>query len=72
MEPRIIYLTAEGTVSVIIPNLNSGLSVVEIAQKDVPTGIAYKIVTVADIPQDRAERDAWVVDPAELTDGVGA
>lgn len=44
----------------------------EIAAKDVPTGLAYKIVDVADIPADRADRAFWDVDEADLTDGVGA
>jgi hypothetical protein len=47
------------------------LTVEEIAAKDVPTGSSYKIVDVADIPQDRNERDAWDVDATDLTDGVG-
>ena len=44
----------------------------ELAQKDVPTGLKYKIVEYSDIPSDRTFRDAWEVDEAELTDGVGA
>jgi hypothetical protein len=43
----------------------------DIAQKVVPTGKPYKIVDVADIPSDRTLRDAWTVDEATLTDGVG-
>jgi hypothetical protein len=38
----------------------------------VPTGKPYKIVDVADIPADRGQRDAWTVNEADLTDGVGA
>jgi len=72
MHKRIIYKNLNGGVSVITPALNSGLTVEEIAVKDVPTGLPYKIVDVADIPQDRNERDAWEVDEADLTDGVGA
>lgn len=33
---------------------------------------AFKIVNVADIPSDRTFRNAWEVDAATLTDGVGA
>jgi len=69
---RIIYKNASGGVSVIIPAPNSGLTIEEIAAKDVPSGLPYKIVDVADIPTDRAERDGWTVDEADLTDGVGA
>jgi hypothetical protein len=48
------------------------MTVEEIAAKDVPIGKPYKIVDVADIPTDRQLRDAWTVDEADLTDGVGA
>ena len=44
----------------------------ELAQKDVPTGLKYKIVEDSDIPTDRSFRDAWEVAESELTDGVGA
>ena len=44
----------------------------ELAQKDVPTGLKYKIVEDDVIPTDRTFRNAWEVDEAELTDGVGA
>jgi hypothetical protein len=72
MNNRIIYKTDEGGVAVIIPAPNSGLTVEEVAAKDVPTGKPYKIMNVSDIPKDRSERNQWVVDEADLTDGVGA
>ena len=68
---RIIYQNDEGGVAVIIP-CECGLTIEEIAAKDVPTGKAYKIVDVADIPTDRQWRNEWAVDEADLTDGVGA
>jgi len=68
---RIIYQNDEGGVAVIIP-CECGLTIEEIAAKDVPTGKAYKIVDVADIPTDRQWRAEWTVDEADLTDGVGA
>ena len=71
MDKRIIYQNDSGGVSVIIPNPASGLSIEEIAAKDVPTGKPYKIVDVSAIPTDRAERNNWTVDEADLTDGVG-
>lgn len=72
MRQRIIYQNDEGGVAVIIPAPESGLTIEEIAAKDVPTGKPYKIVDVADIPADRSARDLWTVDEADLTDGVGA
>lgn len=71
MDKRIIYQNEEGGVSIIIP-ADCGLTIEQIAAKDVPTGLPYKIVDVADIPTDRSERSAWTVDEADLTDGVGA
>ena len=69
---RIIYKTAENTVSVITASGEWSGTMEELAQKDVPTGLKYKIVEDSDIPSDRTFRDAWEVDEAELTDGVGA
>ena len=58
MNSRIIYPTDDGGVAIIIP-ADCGLSINEIAAKDVPEGKPYKIVDVADIPTDRTFRDAW-------------
>jgi hypothetical protein len=69
---RIIYETTEGTVSIIIPSPEWSGTIEELAQKDVPTGLKYKIVEDEVIPSDRSFRNAWEVDEAELTDGVGA
>ena len=71
MDQRIIYQNDEGGVSIIIP-CDCGLTVEQIAAKDVPTGKAYKIVDVSDVPTDREWRNEWTVDEADLTDGVGA
>ena len=59
MNKRIIYPTDDGGVAVIIPAPECGLSIEEIAAKDVPTGKPFKIVDVADIPTDRTFRNAW-------------
>lgn len=59
MNQRIIYPNDDGGVSVIIPTLECGLSIEEIAAKDVPAGKPFKIVDVADIPADRTFRSAW-------------
>ena len=68
---RIIYQNDDGGVAVLIP-ADCGLTIEEIAAKDVPTGKAYQIVDVSEIPTDRQWRDEWTVDEADLTDGVGA
>ncbi len=74
MTQRIIYENDEGGVVVLIPSPEAleQYSIEAIALKDVPAGKPFKIVTVEDIPSDRTFRDAWEVDPATLTDGVGA
>ena len=59
MNQRIIYPTDDGGVAVIIPAIECGLTIEEIAAKDVPAGKPYKIVDVADIPFDRTFRNAW-------------
>ena len=59
MNSRVIFPNDEGGVSVIIPAAECGLSIEEIAAKDVPAGKPYKIVDVADIPSDRTFRAAW-------------
>ena len=59
MNQRIIYQTEDGGVAIIVPAPESGLSIQEIAAKDVPAGKTYKIVDVADIPTDRTFRNAW-------------
>jgi hypothetical protein len=70
MNQRIIYQNNEGGVSVIIPAPDCGISTEEIARKDVPAGVAYKIVSTDDIPSDRTFRDAWEADMSN-PDGVG-
>lgn len=74
MPKRIIYQTNEGGVAVIIPTPEAleQYGIEAIALKDVPAGKPFKIVDTLDVPSDRTFRAAWEVDPATLTDGVGA
>jgi len=58
MNKRIIYPTNDG-VAIIVPALECGLTIEEIAAKDVPAGVEFKIVNVSDIPEDRTFRNAW-------------
>jgi len=71
LNKRIVFQNDEGGVSVLIP-CECGLTIEEIAAKDVPTGRPFKIVDVSDVPTDRSQRMAWSVDEADLIDGVGA
>jgi len=70
---RIIFKNDQGGVSVIIPSPEAleQHGIEWIANKDVPAGRKFKLVDAADIPSDRSDRDAWTVDEADLTDGVG-
>lgn len=70
---RIIYKQDNGVVAVIIPTPEAlgQHSIQAIAIKDVPAGKPFKLVDAADIPSDRTDREAWTVDDADLTDGIG-
>jgi hypothetical protein len=57
MNLRIIYPTDDG-VAVIVP-ADCGLTIEQIAAKDVPAGKPYEIVDVSEIPSDRVFRNAW-------------
>ena len=69
---RIIYKTESGGVAVIVPTPDclQSHTVEEIALKDVPYGLAFKIVDESEIPN-RDFRNAWEADMTN-PDGVGA
>ena len=58
MNSRIIYQTDEGGIAIIVP-AECGLTIEQIAAKDVPNGKSFQIVDVSDIPTDRTFRGAW-------------
>ena len=68
---KIIYKNGSGGVSIIHPTDEalSFMTIDEIAKKDVPTGVKYKIVEDSAVPTDRTFRDAWEVGINMLTDG---
>ena len=68
----IIYLQDNGIVAVCTPTPEAlqSHSIQEIAAKDVPTGKPFKIVDASDLPD--TPQEAWVINEADLTDGVGA
>ena len=70
----VIFKQDNGVVAIIRPTEEAlALYGIEaIAQKDVPAGTPYKIIDASEIPTDRSQRNAWTVDDADLTDGVGA
>lgn len=61
MTQLVIFPTDAGTVAVLFPAPNCGLTVFEIARKDVPAGRPFLIVNEADLP-DAQLIDAWEAD----------
>lgn len=57
MTKRIIYPTQDGGVAIVIPSDN--LPIEEVARKDVPAGVPFKIIDTVDVPSDRTFRAAW-------------
>lgn len=70
---QFVIFKLDGSVSFLVPTEEalSIYTIEEIAEKDVPAGLPYKIVEASEIPSDRTFRDAWDIDEALLTDGVG-
>jgi len=58
-DKRIIYIQDDGTVAIVIPSDNCGLTVEEIQAKDVPSGKKSYIVDTSTVPTDRSFRNAW-------------
>jgi len=60
---RIIYPTPEGSVAILIPApewlAEEGNTIEKLAEKDVPAGVAYKIIDTDEVPTDRTFRNAW-------------
>jgi hypothetical protein len=67
MNQRIIFQTQEG-IAVVIPT--GELAIEEVARKDVPIGVPYKIVDKSIIPTELDFRNAWEADFSN-PDGYG-
>jgi hypothetical protein len=72
MDQVVIYLQDDGVPAVLLPTPDClrSHSIMEIAVKDVPAGKPFKIVDRSDLPLNISQ-EAWEIDEAELTDGVG-
>ena len=70
---RIIYKNLDNSVGVLIPTAEalSFATIKQIAEKDVPKDLPYKIVSIDDIPSDRIYREAWRWDDSIEPDGSG-
>ena len=73
MTQVIIYNQDNGIPAVITPTPEAlaRYGIMTIAIKDVPAGKPFKIMDASELPQD-VPQEAWIVDDADLTDGVGA
>ena len=58
-DKRIVYMQDDGTVAIVIPTDNCGLTVEEIQAKDVPDGKTSYIIDATEVPTDRSFRNAW-------------
>lgn len=69
----IIYPNNDGGIAIILPAPDCGLPLEEIARKDVPASVPYRIIPSSAIPTDRTFRDAWTTDfSAPDGHGIGA
>ena len=64
----IIYPNDNGGICILTPAPECGLSLEEIAAKDIPAGKPYKIIDAVDVPADREFRNAWTADFTEVTE----
>lgn len=71
---RIVFKNTDNSIGVIIPSqeVMSKYTLVQIANKDVPAGLPYKIVNTSDVPSDRTFRNAWELAEDTVFDGVGS
>jgi hypothetical protein len=71
MTQIIIFLQDNDTPAVVMPTQEAldAHGIMATAIKDVPAGKKFKIIDAADLPTEPQE--AWVVDEADLTDGIG-
>jgi hypothetical protein len=69
----IIYIQDDGIPAIVypFPDALEAYGIEAIAIKDVPAGKPFAIIDATLLPNDYPQ-EVWVVDPADLTDGVGA
>tara|TARA_B100000519_G_scaffold48332_1_gene38950 strand:- start:2861 stop:3061 length:201 start_codon:yes stop_codon:yes gene_type:complete len=62
-DKRIVYMQDDGTVAIMIPTDECGLTVEQIQAKDVPDGKTSYIIDASEVPTDRSFRNAWTYTP---------
>jgi len=72
MTQIIIYRQDNGVPAIVCPTEEAlaSHSILEIAVKDVPADKPFKIINSSEFPQG-IPQEAWVIDEADLTDGIG-
>jgi hypothetical protein len=68
MTKVIIYPQQNGSIVVVHPA--GAMPVEEVARKDVPAGVPYKIINYTDLPEDQTFFNAWEAD-FSIPDGFG-
>jgi hypothetical protein len=63
---RAVFTQENGLAAILAPNPLCGMTIEEIAAKDIPTGVEYAIVPTTKIPNDRYFRAAWVLVGADI------
>jgi hypothetical protein len=66
----IVYNNEFGSLDLCFPCSNIH-SLEDVALKDVPAGVSYKILNVDDLPESDTFRNAWTYDFKADSDGVG-
>jgi len=70
----IIYKQDSGIPAVLVPTSEAleTHSIMEVAIKDVPHNKPFKIIDASELAElDKIPQEAWEIDDADLTDGVG-
>jgi hypothetical protein len=74
MNQVIIYNQDNGIPAVVMPTQEAldAHGIYEIAIKDVPAGKKFKIISAEELAElENIPQEAWMVDEADLTDGLG-
>ena len=74
MTQVIIYKQDNGIPAILVPTAEAleTHSIMEVAIKDVPAGKPFKIIDASELAElDGIPQEAWEIDDADLTDGVG-
>lgn len=74
MAQIVVFKNTDGSIGVIHPSQEvlSKYTLKQVAEKDVPSGLSYKLMDTADLPDTRTFREAWELPEDTKFDGVGS